>query len=299
MPPTASAPSPSPYRRILGLPPAFLLGVVQALAILAENALRRRGVERPGGTEQVNAGARRTTPFVGYRHALAVALHVSDPGGTSPIPRNALAEHSLPRGVVLDQMACRPTKSRGPAREVDTGAGDVLAAIADARVGARSYWEEGRFRHAPGRALTAAELGLVRLVDVGELKDRATLSRKGRRTQVETLALERLHPGVALSRLREQGLPGLWRTEKEARIALTDARRAIKLVLEERGLVPGFADEEGVDVPPDDAGEAGQTEASGSSGTTDPAAPQSGDRRRGPRRTLPRGALPRRGLRSA
>ena len=258
-PPPAAAYEPGEdwyYPRVVAATSVALLGCVRALALLAVNALRARGVEYLGSTEQVRARLQRPQPFSGYRHALAAAFGMVDHGESSPIPHGAVALHALPQGMVFGKIACRPSRSYSAhAREPDTGAADVAAAILAARVGARTYSDGGRVRHEPGRPLTDLELELVRLVDAGLVRDRAQTAGKGRRTKVSVLAIEPLHPREALAWLRAAGRPGVPRTEREARILLANARRAIRRVLEARGLIPGIAAESALD---EAAGELGE-----------------------------------------
>lgn len=250
--PTRAPPAPAadPYEpgedwyhpRLVAAAAPALLGCVQALALLAVNALRARGVEYEGSTEQVRARTQRSEPFGGYRHALAAAYGLTDPGECSALPHGAIATHALPQGMVLGKIACHPSRSYSArAREPDTGADDVWAAIRDARVGTRTYSEGGKVRHAPGRPLTELELELVRLVDAGQLHPCALVSGQGRRSRVTRLAIEPLHPREALAALRVAGFEGV-PTEHEAKLLLVRARHAIKRVLEDRGLIPGFAE---------------------------------------------------------
>jgi hypothetical protein len=203
-------------------------------AVELENARLRRG-----GYADLVARSRpaRAEPYAGYRHAIAAA-HGVDEGSARAcsIRGGAAAKHSLPRGVQFGRIACHPTKAAWTTRELGTDAGDIWDAIRDARIGRRTRWEDGQVVVEPGRQLTEAELELLRLVDAGEWFPAAKSTVKGNLQLIERDAVEYLHPRDALARLR--GRAGAPQTEHQARLLLKEARRAIAVVLEERGLIP-------------------------------------------------------------
>jgi hypothetical protein len=222
-----------------------LLSQLAALYLLVTNALKARGVEVSGSLDPIHPRTRRSTPFAGLRHALAAAYGLDEPPEASPLPRNAIALHKLPSGVVLGQIACRPSRTyAATAREPSAGGIDVLDAIAAARVGARTYCAPGgRIRREPGRPLHHWERELLRLVDAGEERPHARQNRRTRR--IDQLAVERLTPEEALAKIRD--MDGAPRTAREAKLAIAAARKAIRLVLQERALIP-VAGGAGVDV---------------------------------------------------
>jgi hypothetical protein len=222
---------------------AALQGELRAMAIIAVNALRRRGVEYDGSLDQIHPRLQRAEPYAGLRHAIRGAFGTNDTSSGSSIPFSAMGTHKLPQGVQFGRMAVKPSKVRAAApREPSTNAGDVWDAIRAARVGARTRWEGGQLVREPGRPLTEAEIELVRLVD-GGLVSLAITERRGGITRVVSDAVEQLHPRDAVVRL--QGLEGAPRTEHEARIMLKAARRAIAHVLEDRELIPALARDKG------------------------------------------------------
>lgn len=213
------------------------LGLYGAVALLIVNALRRRGVAVDGSLDPVSPQIRRDTPYSSYGHAMAAAFGVNDGGHMSLIPRNAMATHKLPQGLVLGQIACKPSRSyRATAKELSSDHLDVIGAIASARVGARSYAEDGEIRYEPGRPLLPWELELVRLVDAGE--EIPAAHRSKRTKQVDRLAVTRLTAEEALPKLRGFEGAALPRTVRELKIAARAARRAIRLELEDRALIP-------------------------------------------------------------
>ena len=199
-----------------------------------ENArLRRGGLHE----DIVTPSVARTTPFAGYRHAIAVAFGgegLGEIGAGGLTLGGAESLFSLPRGVVLGSMAVAPTRtSSGSARGVDriVASVDVWNAITAARVD-RRVDTSGRVIDR-GRGLATAELRLLELVDYG-----ATRARAFRQNRSVVPAVEPLTVRDALERLRRRDGAALPTTEHEAKLLIGRARRAILEVLVERGLVP-------------------------------------------------------------
>lgn len=221
-----------------------MLSQLAVLAIVLTNALKRRGVPVDGTLDFVSPKTKRTTPFANYGHAIAAAFGVDEPGGGSPIPRNAIATHKLPQGLVFGQIACRPSRSYpASAKELSLDDKDVWTAIAAARVGARTYMvpehedpgtHERGIRRDVGRPLLVWEVEALRLLDAGE--ERPAAHRTKRTKRIDALAVERLTYEEALRKLK--GHEGAPKTVHELKLGTKAARKAVRLVLEDLGLIP-------------------------------------------------------------
>lgn len=207
---------------------------VNALVILAVNALRRRGVEYLDSLDLVSPKVEREEPFANARHALAVALSGGGTiGGSAPKLGGAQAKHTTPSGMVLGKIAIAPSHSssgRAPGEDGVIEALDARSALRSVRVGRRFESRDGvQVEVDPGRPLDEVELELLELVDRGEVKPRAKTNGKGRVIQE---AIEPVAIRDAAGRLSTKT------TEKEARQALARSRRGLEEALRERGLIP-------------------------------------------------------------
>ncbi len=190
-------------------------------------------------TCRVCGGAkRRRASFAGHRAAIDKAFSVDQALlGVAPTFRtSARATNSLPSGVRLDgRMAVSPSRSGSSSargEEALLRSLDARAAIEAARVG-RMVSARGVVTDL-GRPLSAVELDLVRLCDVGAPQRKA--ARRAKNGTMEPF-FERMTIPEALERLRSMGHQGVPATEREAKIMLKRARAAITSALLERGLI--------------------------------------------------------------
>lgn len=218
---------------------AVVQGHLMALRILVENDLLRL----TGRSEEaIHARLRRTTPFSGYRHA--IAFHHGDHGtlvlgAGSPLAGLSDVEMApLARGVRLGEIAVNPSHaSSGRARNeaVLHLHFDVVTAVGRARVG--GVWEPPAKDAPPGtpwtchggRKLTPVEQELLRLCDTDQQVG------KGQEREVRSLklpeALERMRHDRTYAEVRRFG-------EKDAEQFLRAARRAVIDALVAHGLIP-------------------------------------------------------------
>jgi hypothetical protein len=205
---------------------------VNALVILAVNALRRRGVEYLDSLDLVAPRIEREEPFANAKHALAVALSGGGTiGGSAPKLGGAQANHKTPSGMVFGRIAIAPSHSssgRAPGEDGVIQALDARSAVAATRVGRVFETRDNqRVEVDPGRPLDQVEFDLLELVDHGQERPRARRNGRGRVIQ-EAIEPVAVRDAAARAKL----------TEKQARQALARSRRGLEEALRERGLIP-------------------------------------------------------------
>ena len=219
-------------------------------AARGERPRRARGVEYEGSTDQVRARTQRAEPFGGYRHALAAAYGLTDPGECSALPHTAQSPRTRsPRGWCWARSPATPSRSYSAhaPRARHRGGRCPGRRSAIARVGARTFSEGGKVRHAPGRPLTELEkLELVRLVDAMEqLHPCALVSEAGEvASRVTRLAIEPLHPREAPGQRCASAASRASRRSTRRSCCWCGRARPSGASLEDRGLIPGFAEVE-------------------------------------------------------
>ena len=223
------------------------------------NAIVRRGGSYEGTAELLSYAEIHDTEFGSYRHALWWAFYVSTNalGEGSPLAGlgSAEYEHALPSGINLSQdvPTIHPTRNRSSTARNEyqrTRKRDVWACIGAARIG--GLWER-RDPTEPdrplmcegGRRVTAWELELVKLCDVGTEVESATRQR-GKSAQPD-YDWRRLSIPEAVQRVqqlaREERDDPSWAgarhlRDEDARASLTKARRAITDALVAWDMIP-------------------------------------------------------------
>ena len=216
--------------------------ILCSLSIELDNARLRRG----GRADEITRPrVSREEPFAGYGHAINAAFGGAagaplGGGSGSTIPSSP-AKHAIPQGVRFGEICVKPSHGgtehvRG--EDAAIARVDLENAIAAARVGVRTSSVGGRVVRDPGRPIDAASLELLRLVDCGEIFPKAKTTKKGGVVTVSRDAVEPVHPRDAVRKVRDQGVEGAAQTEHQARLSLRDTRRAIRIQLEDRGLIP-------------------------------------------------------------
>lgn len=198
------------------------------LGLSLVNAIRRRGGDYEG---IVRPTRQRTTPFAGYRHALATAwTDDTELGSGSLAPSGVETTHGLPGGVLFDAMSVSPSRSSSGNAQ---GEARVLARLAaqdavnTARVGQRHLRDTKGELHCiqEGKAfLSHAQKELLRLVDVGEMHSIAVIKKDSIIPAIDPL---RVREAFDRLRHRRPSLPGTPTTEHEARLYLREARDAV------------------------------------------------------------------------
>jgi hypothetical protein len=210
------------------------------------NAILARGGAYKGAVDFANIRPARTTPFAGYRHAVSYCWgdpeyqRVADHRDSLSSPMGRLSSNfyttSLPQGMQFDTVVAKPSRNGAALPRPDRyqGEDDVGTCIRAARIGGE--WQPVQYRadgtvDTParckgGRPLTATELELLRLCDVGQ-----AMPCPGDRNETE---FRRLKVGEALAcmrRCRADYPDARHMLEADAKALLKAARLAVREAL--------------------------------------------------------------------